>query len=143
MECEFPTVNSNSEEIQEIFKEIKTIAVMGLSPDASKPSHFVPKYMQEQGYKIYPVHPKAEEILGEKVYRSLDEIPGQVDCVNVFRKPDACLPIVEAAIAKGGVKVIWIQKDIVNNAACELAVENGMKAVQNKCMMVEHQAVKG
>lgn len=143
MECEFPTVNSNSEEIIEIFSKMKSIAVMGLSTDASKPSHFVPKYMQEQGFKIYPVHPKADEILGEKVYRSLEEIPVEVDCVNIFRKPAACLPIVEEAIKKGGVKSIWIQKDIVNNEACELAIENGMKAVQNKCMMVEHKAIKG
>lgn len=143
MECEFPTINSNNEEIIEILDEIKTIAVMGLSPDETKPSHYVPKYMQEQGYKIYPVYPKADEILGEKVYRSLEEIPEPVDCVNIFRKPNACLPIVEAAIKKGGVKVIWIQKDIVSNEACELAVKNGMKAVQNKCLMVEHKVAKG
>lgn len=143
MECEFPTVNSNDEEITTILKEIKTIAVMGLSPDETKASHFVPKYMQEQGYKIYPVYPKADEILGEKVYRSLAEIPETVDCVNIFRKPEACLPIVEEAIKRGDVKVIWIQKDIVNNEACELAIKNGMKAVQNKCIMVEHKAHGG
>lgn len=143
MECEFPTINSNDQEIKNIFSEIKTIAVMGLSPNETKASHFVPKYMQEQGYKIYPVYPKEETILGEKVYRSLAEIPEAVDCVNIFRKPNACLPIVEEAIKRGDVKVVWLQKDIVNNEACELAVKNGIKAVQNRCLMVEHQRQQG
>ena len=74
---------------------------------------------------------------------SLEEIPEPVDCVNIFRKPNACLPIVEAAIKKGGVKAIWIQQDIVSNEACELAIKNGIKAVQNKCLMVEHKMAKG
>ena len=143
MECEFPTINSNTQEIAEIFKTCKTIAVIGMSPDEEKPSFFVPHYMIEQGYEIFPVHPKADEILGRKVYRSLEEIPVAIDCVNVFRKPDACLDIAKAAVRKGGVKALWLQKDIVNNAACELAVAHGMKAVQNHCMMVEHKKYKG
>ena len=139
MECEFPTVNETSAEVKAILESVKTIAVVGLSPEESKASHFVPKYMQEAGYKIIPVYPKEEEILGEKVYRSLAEIPGKVDMVNVFRKPDAVPAILEAVKARGDVEVLWLQKGIVNNAAAENAKAAGLKVVQNKCLMVEHR----
>lgn len=139
MECEFPTVNQTSQEIKTILETVKTIAVIGLSPEESKPSHFVPKYMQEAGYKVIPVYPKEETILGEKVYRSLAEIPGKVDMVNVFRKADAVPAILEAVKARGDVDVLWLQKGIVNNDAAEAAKHAGLKVVQNKCLMVEHR----
>ena len=139
MECEFPTVNANPEEIKEIFEEVKTIAVVGLSPNPSKDSHRVAKYLQEAGYKIIPVYPKEEEILGEKVYRSLAEIPGNVDMVDIFRKPAAVGPIVEACKARGDVKVVWLQAGIVNNEAAEEAKRAGMKVVQSRCAMVDHR----
>ena len=143
MDCDFPTVNSNNKEVVALMSKIKTIAVMGLSPDASKPSNFVPAYMQSQGYKIYPVHPKADEILGEKVYRSLSEIPGNVDCVNIFRKPAAVMAIVDEALTRDDVKVIWTQSGIVNNEAAQKASDAGLDVVQSKCLMVEHKAMKG
>ncbi|HIC10238.1 MAG TPA: CoA-binding protein [Campylobacterales bacterium] len=139
MECEFPRINSNREEIKEILESVKTIAVIGLSPNPEKDSHKVAKYLQEKGYKIFPVYPKEETILGEKVYRSLPEIPERVDMVNIFRKPAAMLPIVEKAIERGDVKVIWSQIGIVNNEAAEKAIAHGMKVVQNHCAMVEHR----
>jgi len=139
MECEFPTVNSNKEEIREIFNSVKTIAVLGLSPDESKPSHRVAKYLQEVGYKIVPVYPKYDEILGEKVYRSLAEIPFEVDMVDIFRKPAAFDAIADACIARGDVKVFWGQQGLVNNAAAEKARDAGMTVVQNLCAMVEHR----
>ena len=139
MECEFPTVNSNEEEIKEIFDTVETIAVLGLSPDPSKPSHYVAKYLQEAGYKIIPVYPKEETILGEKVYRSLEEIPERVDMVDIFRKPAAFDAIVDACIKRGDVKVFWGQVGLVNNAAAQRAKEAGMKVVQNLCAMVEHR----
>ena len=138
-ECEFPSVNSNKEEIKEIFDTVKTIAVLGLSPNETKDSHKVAKYLQEAGYTIVPVYPKEETILGEKVYRSLLEIPFNVDMVNIFRKPAALDPIADACIEKGNVKVFWAQKGIVNNAAAQKAEEAGMKVVQNHCSMVEHR----
>jgi len=143
MECEFPTVNSTSEEIIEILKNVKTIAVMGLSPDSSKPSFYVSEYMQEQGYKIYPVYPKGDLILGEKVYRSLSEIPEAIDCVNIFRKPAAVDPIVDEALKRDDVKVIWTQVGIVNNSAAVKAQNEGLQVIQNKCLMIEHRAIKG
>ena len=139
MECEFPSVNSNKQEIKEIFDTVKTIAVLGLSPDEEKASHRVAKYLQEVGYKIIPVYPKEENILGEKVYRSLAEIPFAVDMVDVFRKPKALDAIADACITRGDVKVFWAQQGIVNNAAAQKAKDAGMMAVQNMCSMVEHR----
>jgi len=141
MECEFPSINSNKQEIKEIFQETKTIAVLGLSPDPSKASHGVAKYLQNQGFKIVPVYPKEDEILGEKVYRSLSEIPFEVDMVDIFRKPNALDMIADACIERGDIKVFWAQIGIVNNEACEKAKNAGMKVVQNMCSMVEHIAL--
>jgi len=139
MECEFPTVNSNKEEMREIFDSIKTIAVLGLSPNSEKASHKVAAYLQEAGYKIVPVYPKEDTILGEKVYRSLAEIPFEVDMVDIFRKPAAFDAIADACIARGDVKVFWGQVGLVNNAAAQKAKDAGMKVVQNYCAMVEHK----
>lgn len=141
MECEFPSVNSNKQEIKEIFNTVKTIAVLGLSPDETKASHRVAKYLQEQGFKIVPVYPKEDEILGEKVYRSLLEIPFEVDMVDIFRKPNALDAVADACIERGDVKVFWAQKEIVNNKAASKAKDAGMRVVQNMCSMVEHKAL--
>lgn len=141
MECEFPTINSNKQEIREIFNITKTIAIFGLSPDESKASHRVAKYLQEQGFKIVPIYPKEETILGEKVYRSLLEIPFEIDMVDIFRKPDALHMVADACIQRGDVKVFWAQKEIVNNEAAKKAKDAGMMVVQNMCTMVEHRAL--
>lgn len=139
MECEFPTVNATNTEIKTILDEVKTIAVLGLSPDSTKDSYRVAEYLKNAGYTIVPVYPKEETILGEKVYRSLAEIPFAVDMVNIFRKPDALGAIADACIARGDVKVFWAQKGIVNNEAAERARNAGMHVVQNHCSMVEHR----
>jgi len=139
MECEFPSVNSNKQEIKEIFESVKTIAIIGLSPNEEKASHRVAKYLQSVGYKIVPVYQKEETILGEKVYRSLAEIPFNVDMVDIFRKPKVLDAVVDACIDRGDVKVFWAQKGIVNNAAAQKAKDAGMITVQNHCTMVEHK----
>lgn len=141
MECEFPTVNATNDEIQTILDEVKTIAVLGLSPDSTKDSYRVAQYLKNAGYTIVPVYPKEETILGEKVYRSLAEIPFSVDMVNIFRKPDALDAIADACIARADVKVFWAQKGIVNNEAAERARNAGMRVVQNHCTMVEHRNI--
>ena len=144
MECEFPAKNANDEQMKKILENVKTIAVLGLSPDESKDSNKVARYLQSKGYKIIPVYPKDDEaILGEKVYTSLAEVPERVDMINIFRKPAALGAIAEAAIARGDVKVFWSQKGIVNNAAAEKAEEAGMEVVQNHCSMVEHKKLLG
>ena len=142
MECEFPSVNSNKQEIKEIFSLVKTIAVIGLSPDVTKPSYRVAKYLQEHGFKIVPIYPKEDEILGEKVYRSLLEIPFEVDMVDIFRKSNALDMVADACIKRGDIKVFWAQKEIVNNDAAAKAREHGMRVVQNKCTMIEHQSLQ-
>jgi predicted CoA-binding protein len=139
MECEMPLINSNQEEIKEIFESVKTIAVLGLSPDETKASHRVAKYLQEVGYKIVPVYPKEETILGEKVYRSLAEIPFEIDMVDIFRKPAAFDAIADACIERGDIKVFWGQLGLVNNVAAQKAKDAGMKVVQNICSMVAHK----
>ncbi len=143
MECEFPTVNANMDEIKKIFQSVKTIAVLGLSPKPEKDSHRVAAYLQAAGYKIVPVYPKEETILGEKVYRSLEEIPFEIDMVDIFRKPDALMDVAKACAKRGDVKVFWAQKGIVNNEAAEFAKEHGMQVVQNQCAMVDHRNIFG
>ncbi len=139
MECEFPTVNADNKEILEILDSVKVIAILGLSPDESKASHKVAKFLQEKGYKIVPVYPKEDEILGEKVYRGLAEIPFEIDMVDIFRKPQAFDAIADVAIARGDVKVFWGQLGLVNNEAAQKARDAGMKVVQNHCTKIELQ----
>ena len=141
MECEMPLINSNPEEMKEIFESVKTIAILGLSPDESKASNMVARYLQNAGYKIVPVYPKEEVILGEKVYRSLAEIPFEIDMVDIFRKPAAFDAVADACIARGDVKVFWGQLGLVNNAAAQKAKDAGMKVVQNYCTKLEHRAL--
>lgn len=141
MECEFPTINATTDEIRSILTDVKTIAVLGLSPDSTKDSYRVAEYLKNAGYTIIPVYPKEDTILGEKVYRSLEEIPFGVDMVNIFRKPDALDAIADACIKRKDVKVFWAQKGIVNNEAAQKAQAAGMRVVQNHCSMVEHRII--
>ncbi|MDR2152933.1 MAG: CoA-binding protein [Helicobacteraceae bacterium] len=117
-----------------IFNDIKTIAIAGLSPDASKPSHQVSKYMQERGYKIAPIYPKGETILGEKVFRSLSEIPNKVDMIVMFRKASYANELISEAIARNDVKIFWLQEGIINDEACQKAERHGIIAVQDRCV---------
>ncbi len=139
MECEFPSVNSNKDEIKKILEDTKTIALIGCSPDTTKASNMVAKYLIDNGFTVFPVYPKEDEILGQKVYRSLADIPFQVDMVNIFRKPAVIANVVDAAIEKGGVKCVWTQLGLVNNAAASKAEQHGMKVVQNHCTKIEHK----
>ncbi len=143
MKCPIPAITADSEEIKEILSTVKTIAVVGLSPNPAKDSHRVAAYLQSVGYKIVPIYPKEDEILGEKVYRSLAEVPFKIDMIDVFRKPAALPAIVQAAIDRGDVDVVWFQKGIVNDEAAKMARDAGMKVVQNRCTMVDHRALIG
>ncbi len=141
MHCEMPSINSNKQEIKEIFEKTKTIAIIGCSPDATKDSNKVAKYLQNAGFKIVPVYPKEEEILGEKVYRSLEEIPFKVDMIDIFRKPDAISKIVDEAIKKGDIDTVWTQLGLVNNEAAQKAKEAGLNVVQSLCTKVEYDNI--
>ena len=143
MQCEMPTINFNPQEIKEILQKYKNIAIVGASPNPTKDSHKVTKYMIDAGYNVFPIYPKEDEILGQKVYRSLLEIDKKVDIVVVFRKPEAVKAVAEAAIKRGDVDVLWTQLGIVNNEAAKMAEENGIKVVQNLCIKIEHQKLFG
>jgi predicted CoA-binding protein len=128
--------------LRRILHEAKTIAVVGLSADWFRPSFFAAKYMQEHGYRVIPVNPKYPEILGEKCYRSLRDIPGKVDIVDVFRKSADVMPIAEDAIAIGA-KVLWQQLGVQNEAAAAKARTAGLETVMNRCVKIEHGRLFG
>jgi predicted CoA-binding protein len=137
--CELPAFRVSDEEARKVMDRHKTIAVVGLSSNPEKPSHFVPKYLKEHGYTVIPVNPTAKgEILGQKVYAGLKDVPQKIEIVDIFRPPKDVPPIVEDAIAIGA-KVIWMQEGIVNNAAAERAKAAGLTVVMNKCMMKVHR----
>lgn len=125
-------------EIIEILKNASKIAIVGLSPDPSKDSHTVGAYLQKMGYEIYPIYPKEDEILGRKVYRSVSELPTNVDIVVMFRKSNVAMDIIGDVI-KNKAKTFWLQIGIENDEAKQIAEQNGMTFIQNKCIMVEHK----
>ena len=129
--------NYSDTEIEQILS-MKNVAVVGMSRDPSKDAHLIPKYLINNGYNVIPVNPTADEILGRKCYKSLLDVPDKIDVVDVFRPSEHVPPIVQDAIAKG-VKVVWMQLGISNNAAAQEASEHGVKVVYNRCMLQEHK----
>jgi predicted CoA-binding protein len=123
--------------LRQILHDCHTIAVVGLSAEPHRPSHEVAQYMQEHGYKIVPVNPKYPEILGEKCYPDLASIPFALDMVDVFRKPQDCVPITQQAVAIGA-KVLWLQMGVINKEAQCLAEDAGLTVVMDLCVKVEH-----
>ncbi len=136
-----PRVNSNRDEMKAYFQLCQNIAIVGCSPDNTKASNHVAEYLRDEGYKMIPIYPKEETILGQKVYRSLAEIDVPVDMVVVFRKPAALDAIADAVIARGDVKVYWTQLGLINNDAADRVKEAGIAVVQNYCAMVEHREI--
>jgi predicted CoA-binding protein len=128
--------------LRRILHDSRALAVVGLSADWFRPSYFAAKYMQEHGYRIIPVNPKYESILGEKCYKSLRDIPEKVDLVDVFRKSNDVMPIAEEAIAIGA-KVLWQQLGVKNEAAAAKARAAGLEAVMDRCVKIEHGRLFG
>jgi len=120
----------------------RTVAVIGLSDNPAKPSHYVSVYMQRHGYKIYPVNPAVENVLGEKSYKSLAELPVKPDVVNVFRVP-AMIPAIVDEMLMLGLKDLWVQAGIVNEEAAAKAEAGGIRVVMDRCIMVEHRRREG
>jgi len=129
-------------ELRRILKTNHTIAVVGLSADWYRPSYFAAKYMQEHGFRIIPVNPKYDEVLGEKCYPNLKAIPEPVDIVDVFRKSDDCVPIAQEAVAIGA-KVLWLQLGVVNEEAARVAEAGGLEVVMDRCVKIEYARLFG
>ncbi|KPL00720.1 MAG: CoA-binding protein [candidate division Zixibacteria bacterium SM23_73_3] len=125
--------NPADEQIKQILQKYKKVAVVGLSPDSSRPSNGVARYLQSKGFTIIPVNPEETQILGEKAYPDLSSIPEKVEIVDIFRRPEYVPPIVNEAI-KIGAKVIWMQKGVINYPAALKASQNGIMVVMDRCM---------
>lgn len=130
--------NPPDADIKKVLENSKIIAVVGLSPKPERASNDVARYLKDHGYKIIPVNPGHDEILGEKCYASLSDIPEKVDVVDIFRRPEHIPPIVDEAL-KIGAKVIWLQLGIRNDKAAQKALDAGKTVIQDKCMLQEHR----
>lgn len=125
---------------EQIFEDSKVIAVVGLSANPERPSHRVAGYLKGNGYTIIPVNPSIESTLDEKSYPDLSSIPVAVDVVDIFRKPEDVLPIVEEAV-KIGAKTVWMQEGVINEEAADYARKAGLRVVMDRCMLKEHQRI--
>lgn len=123
--------------LEGIFHSIRSIAVVGFSPKENRPSHMVGKYLLDAGFRVYPVNPGVNEILGEVCYPDLASIPHSIDLVNIFRRSEDVFPIVEAAIAIQA-KIIWMQQGIVNQKAAAIAENSGLQVVMDRCIKIDH-----
>jgi uncharacterized protein len=131
----------DNELLKDILIPARTIAVVGLSRSSGKESHVVARYLQGQGYRIIPVNPSAEELLGEKSYPDLLSIPESVDIVNIFRPSSAVMPIALQAVEINSGS-IWMQVGIVHHEAARLAAQAGLRVVMDRCIMVDHQKLR-
>jgi len=128
--------NPSREEIKRILEETNTIAVVGLSDNPQRTSYMVSEAMKAKGYRIIPVNPNADTILGEKSYASLKDIPEKIDLVNVFRRSEHTPPIAEEAVAIGA-KTIWLQLGVQSEEAAEIAGRGGLQVIMDRCIKVE------
>ena len=128
--------------IRRILMQSRTIAVVGLSAHWYRPSYFAAKYMQDHGYRIIPVNPTYPEVLGEKSYAQVTDIPGPIDIVDCFRRSEEIVPLAQQAVAKGA-KVLWMQLGIHNDEAARIAGDAGLDVVMNHCVKIEHARILG
>jgi len=135
---ELPDYPNPPEEIEEILRECRKIAVVGLSPKESRDSNRVARYLMEQGYEIVPINPGQREILGKTCYKSLKDIPFQVDMADLFLNPTRVPQAVDQAI-EIGVNAVWMQLGVIHNEAAEKVKQAGIRLVVNRCIMTEHR----
>jgi uncharacterized protein len=128
---------NNPDVIKRILDGSKTIAVVGLSSDPGRPSYSVSKYMQSKGYRIIPVNPNEREVLGEKAYDRLENVPEKIDLVNIFRRAEEAGQFVDQAIALG-VKAVWMQDEVIDHEAAQRAIEAGLDVVMDDCILRQH-----
>ena len=129
---------ASGDPILDILKKYRTIAVVGLSSDPSRPSHGVSQYMQASGYRIIPVNPNETRVLGEASYARVEDVPEKIEIVDIFRRPEEVPPAVEGAI-RAGARVVWMQLGIENEAAAEKARAAGLTVVMDACILIEHK----
>jgi uncharacterized protein len=129
------------DELRKIYEETKTIAVVGASGDERKAAHTIPRYLQRQGFRIIPVNPKGGELLGERVYERLEDVPEPVDVVDVFRPSEETPDVARSAVGIGA-KVLWLQEGISSEEAERISSEGGLKVVMNRCMGETHHQLK-
>ena len=130
------------DDLRRILNQNTAIAVVGLSANWWRPSFFAAKYLQDHGYRIIPVNPNYKEILGQKCYPALEDIPDPVDVVDVFQRPDVTPPLATSAVAIGA-KVFWLQLGVVNEEAASIARDGGLDVVMDRCMKIEHARLMG
>ena len=135
-------MNGENMEIEQILKTCHTVAMVGASPNPDRTSNQVFNYLTKHGYKVIPVNPTATEVSGEKCYASLSGIPEKIDVVDIFRRSEDCLSIVEEAI-KIGAKAVWMQEGVVNGEAEARALTAGLQVIMDHCMMKEHKRLAG
>jgi predicted CoA-binding protein len=132
----------SDDEVRAILKN-KSIAVIGISRDANKEAHIVPRFLMEKGYNIIPINPFADEILGKKVYKSIKDVDERIDVVDVFRPSDQLRPVVNDVVernkARGDAGILWLQLGIYDKDAVDEAKRNGIKVIYNRCMMQEYR----
>ncbi len=133
---------TDSNQLRRILTECKTLAVVGLSANEMRPSYFAAKYMQDHGYRIIPVNPNYDEILGEKCYADLMSIPEPVDLVDLFQRAERVMPFVEQAIEIKA-RVVWMQLGVINEAAAKLASDAGLEVVMDRCVKIEYARLFG
>jgi len=132
--------------IARILRSVKTIAMVGASPNPARPSYFAMKYLLDKGFRIIPVNPGQDEILGQKAYPNLNAVPGPVDMIDIFRNSEAALGVTEEAIANKDrlqAKVLWMQLGVVNTEAEKLAEEAGFTVIMNRCPKIEYGRLSG
>jgi predicted CoA-binding protein len=134
--------NPGDEEVRKLLEQARRIAVVGLSPKPERDSHRVALYLQQRGYTIVPIYPRADEILGEKVYRRVQDIPEPVDLVDVFRRTEDLPEVVDDALAAQAA-ALWFQLGCVNEDAAAKATAAGATVVMDRCLMVEHSRILG
>jgi predicted CoA-binding protein len=126
----------NDTELTKLLREAKTIAVVGLSSNPVRPSFGVSRFLQRQGYRIIPVNPNETEVLGERAYASVKDIPEQIDIINIFRRPARVPEVIDEAITKGA-RCIWMQEGVVNHGAAKKAEDAGLPVVMDRCILKE------
>jgi len=137
--------NPADDRIRSLLTESRTIAVVGLSPKGTRPSHRVAAYMKNAGYLIVPVRPLVREVLGEAAYSDITDIPDSIDIdiVDIFRRSGEVTPIVEAAVKRTGVRAVWMQEGVINQEAARIAREAGVLVIMDRCILKEHARLIG